>query len=269
MDYQNTIYYLATKDNVIESLKSLYTRQGFIFKGLDARLGLPEDINCLLLVEPLQLGRNYVSVNQLWKNYLYKHRPETQLLVATYAQGKHANLFSLLDLPPDLAQFLSAVKPVKDYPFAYIGATEKLGEKRDQYLDTWSISLPHSGQPAIVEMQHFLDGHDRHKSFMAQLFRLRTLLRKDVRVSEQQINSLTDLKQEYSYLLQRWYYYEKLFDVLPFAPTLKLIAENLFFVKEQLDKLAFPDAEAQDKLAEIYQLTQDEIKPIVFPLDYW
>ncbi len=270
MDNNKIIYFLTTKENLIDTLKQLYGNQGYTFLSFDAARGLPDNLRTLLLIEPLNLDREYYSVNQLWKNYLYKHRPEARLIVAAYAQSRHANLFSLLDFPKDLKQFLAHAKPVSDYPFVHVGTEEKFGEKRDKYMDSWGILLPHSGRPAIREMQRFLDGHDRNKSFSAQLFRMRSLLRDWATYSAEERHSSQDkLREEFVSLLQRWYFYFKLFDYLPFAGTLLNISNDLFSIKEQIDKQGEPDATAQEKLAQIYQLTQDVINPIVFPLDYW
>lgn len=270
MNNETTIYFLSTKQQVVDSLRQLYERQGYSFAALDVNKELPDDLSYLLLIEPLNLSREYYSVNQLWKNYLYKHRPECRLIVATYADNRHANVLSLLSLPPNLETFLNNVKPVSDYPFVHIGTEEKGGEKQDKYMDSWSILLPHSGRPALTDMQRFLDGHDRSKSFSAQLYRMRKLLREWFNdTTEERCHRLDEIDEEFVYLLQRWYFYDKIFDYLPFADTMRRISEHLTACKQKIDENKAPDEAVLDWMADIYDLTQDAINPIVFPLDYW
>lgn len=270
MDTNKRIYYLATKDALVNTFKQLYRTQGYEFIELQAAQGPPNDLSNLLLIEPLLLHREYYSVNRLWKNFLYKHQPQARLIVATYAQSRHANLFSLFDFPKELEPFLDQTKPVGDYPFIHIGTEEKFGEIVDKHMDSWTISLPHSGRPALTEMQRFLDGHDRNKSFTSQLYSMRSLVRTWLNVTvEEKEKSWDVLKQEFIYLLQRWYFYNKLFDYLPFADSMQLISQMLQDIKEQIDAGNNPDESVQEKLSKIYDITQEVINPIVFPLDYW
>lgn len=270
MNTSKRIYYLATKEFLVNTFKQLYEKQGYNFIALKTTQGLPDDLSILLLIEPLLLHREYYSVNRLWKNFLYKHQPQTRLIVATYAQSRHANLFSLLDFPKDLTIFLDQTKPMEDYPFIHIGTEEKFGETVDKHMDSWSISLPHSGRPAVLEMQRFLDGHDRNKSFTSQLYHMRTLTRNWLNAPpEEKQKNRDELKQAFIYLLQRWYFYDKLFDYLPFADSMQIISGILHNTKEKMDAADGIDESLQDELSKVYDITQQVINPIVFPLDYW
>ena len=143
---------------------------------------------------------------------------------------------------------------------------KKDGGKQDQYIDSWTIGLPHSGRPVINEIQRFLDGHDRNKSFSAQLFRTRALVRNWID-SSSNTEGLNEIKREFKQLLQRWYHYEKFFWYLPFADTMHGISENLYSVKGELDKKETTNLNPTfETLSKIYDSTKDVIQPIVFPI---
>ncbi len=262
-----TIHYLATKSELVKIFQQLYEPQGYVFEAFQPINGIPATLKVLLLIEPLKLDGYYFSFNRLWKHYLFKHHPDARLVVAAYAASSHANVFSLLSFPPELEAFLEKTVAVSEYPFAHSGTKEAFGEIRDKYIDTWTVSLPHTGRPAMTEMQHFLDGHDRHRSVSAQLFHMRAIVR-NMLVSSDAIDPV-ELKELFKVLRQRWYYYKRLFAYLPFADVLDEINRKLEKVGTLLEAKPLEKTTLEEELAAIYRMMESDIHPIVFAETYW
>ena len=53
MGNKKIIHYIATKEQLVKTITSLYEGQGYTFSKLDPKQGLPDDLFNLLLIEPL------------------------------------------------------------------------------------------------------------------------------------------------------------------------------------------------------------------------
>ncbi|MEZ5040105.1 MAG: hypothetical protein R2828_09440 [Saprospiraceae bacterium] len=280
------IYYIASKEKAVVTLRDHWLRQGIELIKYDLSEVLP--ISYLMILEPLQIGNQQYAISKIWKRWLFNKSASTRLFVAGFVKSKHPNFLNLLELPDSLRDWLEELYPVGAFPLQYAG-TETLpsNHKLDKYTDPWDRFLPSRGIDMVKQLARFLDGHDEHYSINNQLSRIRKEL-VDIKSSMESSLALLDEEQlrtkkknvqnEWAYLQSRWLFYRPLFDWLPFYEAAGVIRENLkaegmlsIFFKNiitcriSLDQLS-QICEAIDHLIEEVKQSIDRH---VYPENYW
>lgn len=161
----------------------------------------PLDKLIIILRSPIPVGDLLISAEQLWKNYLNVHLPETKLIIAGFSSAQAPNYIDLLDLPKNMESFLEQALPVHQYW---------------NPVNTGALDMSQ-------HFQRFFKGHGK-ESIMDVLINIQTSLKmtidavqnngKDFNASVDAL--LNDLPQLWAEFKNRWDHYFPLFQCLPF-----------------------------------------------------
>lgn len=242
--------YIATKEKVIEHLQVFCITQGIELIPYEMA---EQASDYLLIIEPVEIASKMFAISAVWKPWLMENKPETRLVFAGFAEGRHANYLNLLDLPADLRGWLENVQPVAAFRIQYAGVEERNGRKYDIFTDPWCRYLPLTGWDMKKQMEKFTEGHDRERSFFQQISRLRKIL-VDIRflmkaeIPDDQKTTVKanlaglrkDAAKEWDYLKGRWKFYEPLFQKMPFENTTAGINKKMQELGRVVDKVKSP-----------------------------
>lgn len=224
---------------------------------------IPQD-GYLLLVEPFQIGLEWYNISTSWKPWLMEHRPFVNLLVAAFEESNHTNCLNLLNLPPNLKDWVKTVKIVSSFRLveSYIKGELK-------YIDPWEIGLAQPGINLNAKMRKFINGHESSKSLIAQVAKIRNKL------IDQKVRKLTTIEYEkcsrsWELISGRWDYYSKESSFVPYQMKMHQLREEVKEIKKELEEATVtfhsPDIKKFDLLIDA---TNKDLAPYIFPELYW
>ncbi|AEE53075.1 hypothetical protein [Haliscomenobacter hydrossis] len=274
-----TIYYLGSKSSILNQL-TFYLRH-FNIELEEYEETKINQIEYLMLLEPVLIRNQYYVLSSLWKNWLMDNQPNAKLIIASYRQSDHPNALNLLDFPGDIPTWLKHLPKAGAYQPQYAGYKEIDGHKYDQYSDPWKFFPLPLGLDIKDDLSVFLNGHDRVNSFVDQLIRLRKAMM-DLQVIFQNEEETVDKREEiavehdninfsWKALKVRWDNYQDLFKWLPFKSTVEQLMQELKDLAEHIDELSknadlLPETKCIDK---INHLLAQKIQRYVYYEAYW
>jgi hypothetical protein len=217
---KKTIYYIATKLEVVSRLKAYFQAQGFDFVEYPLQ-ALPE-VNVLLIVEPISINTGLYAISNIWKDWLLTQAPYAKLLVACHHKTKHPNVLNLLDLPSSFESWFNKTSTVKDF----VAASNK-SLKSDKSEESWSSKMPARGYDILQVLERFYKGHDFSKNVSKQIDALINLIKeyeiKDVGAHE----SGQIIANSWMSLSKRFKYYGPLFQNTPYTKEFERVGNEV------------------------------------------
>ena len=266
-----TIHYIAHNDAVLKPLREQY----FAAQGIDlhdyTQRDTDTDVNTLLLIEPIQINKDYYAISSAWKPWLMEHHPHLRLIVGGFGKSLHPNALNLLDLPLDFKAWLSEKQPVSAFRFVEVASeeTEAEGPKK-QLIDLWNLDLPLRGKALNQDLRKFFEGHEMDRDyFFKEIGKMKSLLHKvasNQSDTSQIWGELSHLRERFVF---RWKYYDHLFDWVPYQDAVKKVRE---IMKNLAAAEPSGEQNAQKMLSlldQLLQIAKDEMFRHIFAEAYW
>ncbi len=264
-------YYLGNKTKVVKVLQQYLSDQGITLMKYEIEQNPPENMEYLLLLEPIQIHTKWYSVSTIWKNWLLDHHPNVKLISAGFTKSNHLNVLSLLELPANMHEWLKKVRPARDYVFQAMSKKAIIGHKRYEYRDTWeNYPLP-LGINIKGEIERFLVGHEsapqkiwNFVNILSDLHeRLKGLTAKQIQEKDGTALIL---------ILERWEHYKTIFRYLPFYLSVQSIMDKLFLIQRRLTNTNNDQQHSFEKdiiPIDIREKLYTEVHRYVYYEDYW
>ncbi|MGB0522092.1 MAG: hypothetical protein ACPGJS_03990 [Flammeovirgaceae bacterium] len=173
---------------------------------------LDANTTAILIIDPCQIGGEWLHVGEFWRKYLLGTQPAVKLLIAGFEEMQNTNQLDLLKLPTDFLSYLTQALPTSD-----------LGE------------IQTSGMSLAGKFRKFLDGHGEES-----LLKLITQLRSSFDTALFMLDDGSDFEEAWESMLkvvgemigkqlvERWEKYKPYFKPTPFYRQLQAYDVSMF-----------------------------------------
>lgn len=237
---------LVINNDIVEERLRRHFEPQFTFDLFDGTHNDFSGFSAVLIVESYPIKGQYMSIVNIWRQYLSLHYPEIKLIVAGFNRHEgNSNFISLLDLHDEY----NLEKKIAD----------ALPAEKDLALAT----IENGFDKVSAKLKLFFSGHN-NESIIDAISKVRQVLN-DVELSLHGSKSLgwekrsfADIWQEqlwanrkaFQHFFSRWNYYKSYFDCLPFVHKLNA-AQTSNFINALSGIFSSPKVDDDEKVAEM------------------
>lgn len=235
------LYIVSNNENIMERLRSEWSARHELVR-MDTAIKDYNGFDAIIVVEPYLINKQYLSIADIWKNYLSRHAPEVKLIVAGFGErSESSNFLPLLNVNAhfDLEQFVHQAQAAKK---------------------TYAIDSAINGYDRVSEkLKLFFKGHNQ-EGIIDSISKVRQVLnnaelslygseklKRDIepfeKIWKERLWSDTK-KKAFQHFYNRWHNYKDYFLPLPFyhelqaAKTEQLIQGLHYIFSKPLDMKA-------------------------------
>ncbi len=216
------ICYLCTQKNITQRLKR-HLGEKHRLVSFEKSISDYSVFDVVLIVEPLRIKGQYLSVYETWKLFLERHYPDTKLLIAGFGTQQHPNFIHLLDLNDSYS-------------------LEEIWSNAALCSDKWEGTELGNGYDQVSRrLKLFFKGHN-YNSIIDAVSKVRQMLN-NAELSLYGSPTLNREKESFRniwekllwpkrkflrHFYSRWYNYKEYFEWMPFFPQLEAVNANTF-----------------------------------------